>query len=80
MRTPGHGGQCFPGRIVSTTPDPGIPTTQWLYRAQSLGWRKTRLRIWWKVLCNMETIRFAMVSTLVIAQIWIDVVCIMLWR
>ncbi len=76
---------------VSTTPNPGIPTSQFLTTEPgtllefvgTFGAMYGKRRFWYwfrRIVRNRETIRFAMLAMLVIAQIWIDVVCIMLWR
>jgi hypothetical protein len=89
MRTPGHGGQCFPGHIVSTTPDPGIPTSQFLITTPGsvmdfAGTWGRQNGLWWRLAWgfarNRDTIRFALLAVIFLAQVWIDVVCIMLWR
>ena len=73
MRTPGHGGGCFPGRVVG--PPPPI-----VFTPQTIGLNRMMRRALWRSIRNMDTVRFALLAMIFIAQVWIDVVCIMLWK
>jgi len=77
MRLPGHGGVCLQGHIqpVTTPPNPGIPTSLF----ELLDNPVIQRRILWKVIRNRETIRFALISLLIICQLWIDGFLIVLW-
>jgi len=81
MRTPGHGGRCFPG-IITPEPEVYLPTTPGTLMEFIGAWDGKRFswrRFFWRMLRNRETIRIALFAMMIVCQLWIDGFLIVLW-